>query len=99
MKWLDRRDPEEWVVVSVDFARLTPAGDTLDTPTVVPSVLRGTDATPGAVLSGSPQIVGTVVAQLMVGAVHGVDYKLRFQVQTSSGQRRAFAVAIPVRTA
>ncbi len=99
MKWLSIKDPEEWVVVSVDFARVTPPGDTLSSPSVVATVLRGMDASPGAALSGAPQITGTIVAQLMIDAVDGVDYKLRFKVQTSSGQRRVFSVAIPVRAA
>jgi len=99
MKWLAVRDPEEWVVVSVDFARLIPDGDSLHTPSVEASVLRGTDASPAAVLSGAPQINGTIVAQLMAAAVDGVDYKLRFKVQSVSGRRPVFAVAIPVRLA
>ncbi|MCC7082179.1 MAG: hypothetical protein IT530_16020 [Burkholderiales bacterium] len=99
MKWTDVRDPTEWVVASVDFAPLISPGDALSVPTVSASVLRGTDGSPSAVLVGAPQIIGTVVAQLMGDAVDGVDYKLRFQAHSSSGRRPVVTVAIPVRAA
>jgi hypothetical protein len=84
MEFSDKKAAER-VRVGVDFVRLLAAGETVSTAAVAASVLRGDDATPGALLDGAGSIDGTTIWQEVDGGVAGVYYTLEFTATTSLG--------------
>jgi hypothetical protein len=70
-----------------EFAPEAGEGVTLSLPTVTCVVLSGVDASPAAVLVGSPTVVGTTVVQKIQPGVVGCVYKLNAFVSDSSGLR------------
>ncbi len=93
----DPKDPGETVVLGFDFANLT---DTPTSPTITATRHAGTaDASPSAILSGSPSISGTQVLQKVTGGTAGTDYLLRCEVDGPSGTHYVLAGVLPVRTA
>ena len=69
----DTKAPDEDVTARFRFG----AVGTPSAPVVEIEVLAGTDASPAAVLLGSPVIIGTDVLQRLSGGLNGVDYALR----------------------
>lgn len=109
---LDEKDPGETVPLSWDFAADLGA-ETGDSPspgitgsptisiTVDNSLRRNTDLSDlDDMKSGSPQVDGTVVTQMITGGVHGVDYKVRCSVGINSTPAAALykTSILPVRT-
>ena len=93
---LDNKDPAEKVVVTFDFSALA---TTVSTPVVSAESAGGTnDPTPSAILSGSPNVSGAQVLQLVVGGVPGADYKLKCQVDDGA-ERFVVADTLQVRSA
>lgn len=91
------KDPSEIVTLAFDFANLTAAPTT-----PVCSIAHhagASDASPTAVLSGSPTITGTKLLQQVRAGVAGADYILRAQADTASGDRYVIAAILPVRHA
>jgi hypothetical protein len=90
----------ERVVVSCDFAKRLNVnlGVGLVSPVVTAEVLEGVDASPSAILSGSPSIEGTKVKQFVIAGLNGVTYKLIFQVDTDEAtpQRLIEELDLPV---
>ena len=90
------KDPADVVVVEFDFTADTASISADPAPIVTATTAAGTDPTPGSVLLGSPEIVGTKIRHRVTGGVHGADYALRCIV--ASGQDRLVIEAIlPVR--
>lgn len=84
---LETKDSAEKIVVTFDYANELDAGETLfGTPTITVSVVKGADASPSAILSGSPTISsdGTQVLQPVVNGVPGVHYRLKCVCETSN---------------
>lgn len=96
MKRLPFKAPAERIVVTFDFARRLSEGASLTSPVVTASVASGTDASPGAVISGAASVVGTKVLQLVVGGLDAVDYRLDCQVDAGA-ERFVLPVRLPVR--
>jgi hypothetical protein len=93
----DPKDPSEIVHLGFDFSALTSAPLS---PAVTAAHHAGTaDATPSAILSGSPTVSGTKIVQRVTGGVVGADYLLRCQVDTAAGERFVLAGVLPVRAA
>jgi hypothetical protein len=93
----DPKDPAETITVAFNFADLT---DTPSSPDVVATRHAGTaDASPSAILSGSPIVSGTKILQTIVGGTAGTDYLLRCQVSAPDGSVYVLAGVLPVRTA
>jgi hypothetical protein len=71
-----------------DFVNDVASGETLTagTQSVTATVLKGTDASPSSIVSGTATISGTQVVQMVTGGVEAVTYALNFQVTTSEGQ-------------
>ena len=93
---LDNKDPAEKIVVTFDFEALAA---TVSAPVVSVELAGGvTDATPAAILSGSPNVSGAKVLQLVIGGVANADYRLRCQVDDGS-ERFVVADTLKVRTA
>lgn len=88
-KRLDEKDPGETVPVSWDFS--TDLGDDADidgTPVITiavdRSLRRNNDASVTLETTGTPQVSGKVVTQLVTGGVHGVDYKVKCAIDVDS---------------
>jgi hypothetical protein len=93
---LDTKDPAEQVVLTFDFSALSTS---ISAPVVTCEHKNGpTDATPSAMISGSPTVTGGTVLQLVVGGQAGTDYNLRCQVDSGS-ERFVLADTLKVKTA
>ena len=100
LKRLSAKDPSETKTVTFDYAREHP-GATLTAPVVTPTVHAGVDATPSAVLLGSPQVQGQRVLQQVHGGVGGVDfvdYLLTCTATVNGGPASVRTAILPVRT-
>jgi len=82
--------------VRFDFSTEAASSTTLSAPTVTCAVLDGTDASPSAVLSGSPTVSGKEVVQRIQPGVVGCTYKLNAFVSDSSGLRHHIAAKVSV---
>ena len=71
---------------SFDFTALLGAGQTINTPTVVATVISGTHATPSAIIIGSVTLDGTakIASVLIKGVVAGVTYCLAMKALEGS---------------
>lgn len=97
MSTLSTKDPDEDVVVTFDFSNLSASAPT--SPAVTASVHAGpADAAPSAILSGSPQVSGDTVLQLVTGGSHGTDYMLRCEADCGN-EHFVIAAVLQVRTA
>lgn len=93
----DPKDPAETVTLAFEFAALT---DTPSAPEVTVTRHAGTaDASPSAILSGSPTVSGTKILQDVTAGTAGADYLLRCQVSAPDGSVYVLAGVLPVRTA
>ena len=75
------------------------AGETISTASVAATVYSGTDASPSSIISGSAQISGGQVTQVIVNGVAGVTYLLTCSVVTSLAQslsQEGYLVVVPV---
>lgn len=77
MSDLKQKHPDESFIVEVDFVRFSTA---IISATVTAELVRGYDAAPQSILSGTPQIVGGSKVQMRVlGGVSGATYKITFE--------------------
>lgn len=91
------KQPAEIVTVAFDFASLT----TSPTSPVVTATRHAgeADATPSAILSGSPSVSGSKILHKVTAGTDGTDYLLTCQVDTAAGERYILAGVLPVRAA
>jgi hypothetical protein len=98
MSTLPFKDPLEKLWVAFDFSE--ELGTAVISSAVVAASLRvGTDATPGAVLSGTPVVQGGAVLQVVQGGVAGATYGLVCTATLSDGSVLVRAGQLPVRSA
>lgn len=90
---LSPKDPTEIINIGFDFAALTA---TPSAPTVSVELVKGTDATPSAMLSGSPSIVGSSVYQKIIGGVDGCTYNIRCTASAPDGSKYVLADVLHV---
>ena len=96
VRWTDK-DPAEQVTVAFDFSAVATS---VSSPTVTNYThwSRDTvDATPSAMLSGSPTINGAVVYQTVIGGVDWNNYVLNCKATTQAGEIVMVAALLPVR--
>ena len=94
---LDPKDPGEDVFVVWEFEALT---STPTSPVVTVTRHAGeADATPSAIVSGSPTISGTKVLQKVVDGTDGTDYSMRCEVDGPDGSHWVLVGVLPVRAA
>ena len=95
---LPEKDPRESVVVAFDFSDEATA--LVGTPQVSCVVFAGntTDATPGAMVSGSATPSGTQVLQRIQGGKSGNSYGLSCVATNSNGDTLVRAAVLPVLT-
>jgi len=82
--------------VRFDFSTEAASATTLSAPTVTCVVLDGVDASPSAILSGSPTVSGKDVVQRIQPGVVGCTYKLHAFATDSSGLRHHIAAKMSV---
>ncbi|MFM2056049.1 MAG: hypothetical protein RLY71_434 [Pseudomonadota bacterium] len=93
----DTKDPAEIITVGLDFAALTASPST---PVVTVERDSGpADADPQAILSGGPQVSGSLVLQRVVGGVAGCNYRIRVQVNAPDSSRYVEVLMLLVRAA
>ena len=80
------KDPSEVIFYGIDFSALLNTAETISSATASMRVLQGTDATPSAMLSGSPSISGGIVKHKIIGGVVGAVYLFGLSVITNAGQ-------------
>jgi hypothetical protein len=86
------------VSVTFSFALELAVGETLSSASVAATVYSGTDAIPGAIISGSAAISEGQVTQIIINGVEGVTYLLTATVTTSAGEsltREGYLVIAP----
>lgn len=89
--------PAEAVTITFKFARELPAGSTIAPGAAVGvTVRKGTDATPQAMLAGSPSVSGTDVLARIMGGLAGVEYLLTCTATTSDGDVLVLEALLPV---
>ena len=84
------KTPTEKVILAFSFSGLGVLlpGETISAKAVSASVFSGTDATPSAILNGSPFVDPLDPARILQGVQNGVDgvvYKLCASITTSLG--------------
>lgn len=97
MAFANKKTGEElWL--GFDLARNLRRGESVLEVSFSISVLSGTDASSGAMLSGAPTISGSIVEQFFVSGVAGCSYEIAAEVTTSRGnifiERRVLSVVI-----
>jgi hypothetical protein len=96
---LPNKDPRESVVVSFLFANDLQPGEILLTCTITATVDSGYDATPEAILFGTPDLSHTpTVLHEVRGGNHGTTYKLRAEGATDKGRPLLRVGLLPVVT-
>lgn len=92
----DAKTASETVAVSFDFASEYAIGETVASASVGAAVYSGIDATPSALLSGTPTLSGAVVTQTLAGGVVGVTYLITATALSSLGKTRSLAGYVSV---
>ena len=89
------KDPSEVIYVIFDFVNLTTG---VSAPTVTATVSSGkADAAPSAILSGTAQVSGTKVTQMVIGGQDGTNYDLVCKATGADGVTRwALSDVLPV---
>lgn len=72
--------------VNLSFTYTLATGETITSAVIAATVLRGTDAAPSALLSGSKTISGAKITQLVQGGIENVVYLVSSTATTSTGQ-------------
>jgi hypothetical protein len=89
---MDSRDifqtkpPTDTKFIAFDFTGNLSIGETIDTQECSAEVFSGTDANPGAIVSGSASANGAIVRQLFTAGVVGTVYTILCTIETSLGQ-------------
>jgi hypothetical protein len=79
----DSKFQEETIILTFDCSKLLAAGETIDSAEWAVSVIAGTDANPGAMLSGAVAISGSNVSHKILGGIEGASYRMKAKVTTS----------------
>lgn len=82
MQTLSPKDPAEQITVTFNFSELLSAVNTVSMQT---KVIFGVDATPAAILAGSPETDGNIVRHAIIGGIEGVTYSIRCQATGPEG--------------
>jgi hypothetical protein len=85
-KVFDDLNLDETDLFSFDFTALLGTGQTINTPTIVATVISGTHATPSAIIIGSVTLDATakIASVLIKGIVAGVTYCLAMKALQGS---------------
>jgi len=99
LRTLPAKDPDERVLLQFDFGADMPAADTVASALVaVEAVVAGADATPAALLDGSPAASGQGVLQWVEAGEEAASYRLLCTATTAQGRVLVLRAVLPVRT-
>ena len=91
---LSPKDPGETITVTFDFSTLCAS---VSLPSMAASVVAGPpDATPSAILSGSPQTSGALVMQKIVAGQANTTYELRCTATAPDSSVYVLAAELPI---
>ena len=79
-----------------NFSTVMSSGETISLATSTVEVVSGTDASPTAILVGSPSINGQVVSQRISGGLDGVIYRIQVTATTSATNVFTIVADLPV---
>lgn len=91
-----KKDPGEKFYISFDYTNELDAGETIASAVVSMEVTNGVDASPSALLSGSPTIQGGAVMQIVQGGKADCTYAPKCMATTSASRILARAAHLPV---
>ena len=83
----DEKQVDEDIPFSFDYTKPLPTGETISTAVFSATVIKGTDANPENIISGSASISGAICTQLVVDGIDGVMYLVKCIATTSSGYK------------
>lgn len=86
MPFTPPKRPTEKEFFAFDYARQLGTGETISSASVAVTVKSGTDGNPSAMVSGTANIVGERVSQLIIGGTADVQYCIACTAVTSLGQ-------------
>jgi hypothetical protein len=99
MELFDPKDPTEIIPLTFDFSVELAAAQTIQgTPTVAVTVYSGTDASPGAILSGAATVLGARVRQNVQGGLVDVQYLIKVTATTNTGLKYTIGRILPVKS-
>lgn len=99
MRFWDDKDPREILPLGVDLRDVLAAGEIPIAAESSVELIAGTDATPSAILLGSPEIDGQSVYQWAQSGVLDATYGVALTIDTSTGKRLVFVGGLRVRSA
>lgn len=89
-KRFDPHSPGEELVLTIDFSQELSVGETITSVVgnawSVDAVVKGTDPSPGDLISGSASIVGAQITQKVKPLIDYVEYRLKCSIQTDKPQ-------------
>lgn len=92
-------DPTELNTLTYIFDAGLDTGEVILVPTVLVTVVSGTDPTPQNIVNGTPQISSNSVLVSFTGQLPNVDYDVKVTVTTSNPKKiLALAKILPCRT-
>lgn len=83
----DLKQVDEDVILSFDYTKQLATGETISTAVFSATVIKGTDASPGGIISGAATIAAAVCSQLVIDGVDGVKYLIKCIATTSQSQK------------
>ena len=83
----DEKQVDEDVILSFNYTKQLATGETISTAVFSATVIKGTDASPDNIISGSATISGAVCSQLVIDGVNGVKYLIKCIATTSQNQK------------
>lgn len=84
------------LILTFDFSDQMSLGETIGNKVVYCELYSGVDATPSAVISGTPTIVGQTITQKITGGSVGAIYTIIAAIDTSAGQELISTTKIAV---
>lgn len=98
MKTFSDKDPAEKIFVVFDFSKIiTDKVESISGVSFSVTVATGVDASPSAILSGSPILKPKEASHLITGGVNGVSYIITCTADTTRGQRLKGIATLPVK--
>ncbi len=83
----DEKQVDEDIVVTFKYTDQLATGETISLAVFSATVVKGVDASPSDIISGSATISGAVCSQLIINGVDGVKYLIKCIATTSQNQK------------
>jgi hypothetical protein len=87
VKSFPEKQVDEDIVASLKYTDQLATGETISAAVFSATVVKGTDASPSGIISGSATISGAVCSNLIIDGVNGVKYLIKCIATTSQSQK------------